>query len=153
MSNYNNNNNTINPKPCNYGCNTRIYWDTSENAYLEVFTKKRHSCPNRSSNGKSNNVTQSTTIATKPNYYNKFSKQPKPKMSNSFELLQGPIAEIQKKYEILSDIVTETNSKVHGSQSHIVGNNSMQLIVYYGVPAEGKKRDEVKQKFGNSCLR
>ncbi|HZB16499.1 MAG TPA: hypothetical protein VE445_04965, partial [Nitrososphaeraceae archaeon] len=88
MSNYNNNNNTINPKPCNYGCNTRIYWDTSENAYLEVFTKKRHSCPNRSSNGKSNNVTQSTTIATKPNYYNKFSKQPKPKMSNSFELLQ-----------------------------------------------------------------
>jgi hypothetical protein len=27
MSNYNNNNNnnnTINPKPCNYGCNTRI---------------------------------------------------------------------------------------------------------------------------------
>jgi hypothetical protein len=147
------NNNTINPKPCNYGCNTRIYWDTSENAYLEVFTKKRHSCPNRSSNGKSNNVTQSTTIATKPNYYNKFSKQPKPKMSNSFELLQGPIAEIQKKYEILLDIVTETNGKVHGSQSQIVGNNSMQLIVYYEVPAEGNKRDGVKQKFGNSCLR
>jgi hypothetical protein len=37
-------------------------------------------------------------------------------MSNSFELLQGPIAEIQKKYEILSDIITEHNGKVHGSQ-------------------------------------
>jgi hypothetical protein len=43
--------------------------------------------------------------------------QPKPKMSNSFELLQGSIAEVQKKYEILSDIVIiEYNDKVHGSQ-------------------------------------
>ena len=40
--------NTINPKPCNYGCNTRIYWNTSENAYFEVFAKKKHICPNRS---------------------------------------------------------------------------------------------------------
>jgi hypothetical protein len=38
-------------------------------------------------------------------------------MSNSFELLQGSIAEVQKKYEILSDIVIiEYNDKVHGSQ-------------------------------------
>ena len=34
-------NTIINPKPCNYGCNTRIYWDTSENAYLEVSLIKR----------------------------------------------------------------------------------------------------------------
>jgi len=64
-------------------------------------------------------------------------------MSNSFELLQGSIAEIQQKYEILSDIVTEYGGKVHGSQSHMDGSN-MQLIVYYEVP-EGK-REEVKQK-------
>ena len=38
-------------------------------------------------------------------------------MSNSFELLTGSIAEIQKKYEILSDIVmVEHGGKVHGSQ-------------------------------------
>jgi hypothetical protein len=37
-------------------------------------------------------------------------------MSNSFELLSGTIAEIQEKYEILSDIVSEYNGKVHGSQ-------------------------------------
>jgi len=37
-------------------------------------------------------------------------------MSKSFELLQASILEIQKKYEILSDIVTEYNGKVHGSQ-------------------------------------
>jgi hypothetical protein len=139
-------NTIINPKSCNYGCNTRIYWNTSENAYFEVFAKKKHICPNRS-NGQS--LTQSTTNAavSKPNYYNKFTKQPKPKMSNSFELLTGPISEIQKKYEILSDIVTEYNGKVHGSQSHMITNNSMSLIVYYEVPAEGNKRDEVKQRF------
>ncbi len=39
--------NTINPKPCNYGCNTRIYWNASENAYFEVFSENRHQCPNR----------------------------------------------------------------------------------------------------------
>ena len=142
-------NTTINPKPCNYNCGTRIYWDNSESAYLEVFTKKRHSCPNRSNNNKS--VTQTTTAA-KPNYYNKFAnKQPKPKMSNSFELLTGPIDSIQKKYEILSDIVTEANGKVHGSQSHIIANNSISLIVYYEV-SEGQ-REEVKQKFGNNTIR
>src|SRR5918993_3161387 len=143
--------NTINPKPCNYGCNTRIYWNTSENAYFEVFAKKKHVCPNRS-NGKSV-TTQSTTNTNKPNYYynqkSYHSKESKPKMSNSFELLTGPIQDIQKKYEILSDIVTEYNGKVHGSQSHIVANNNMSLIVYYEVPAEGNKREEVKSKFRN----
>jgi hypothetical protein len=140
--------NTINPKPCNYGCNTRIYWNTSENAYFEVFAKKKHICPNRS-NGKSN-VAQSTTTAVKPNYYNKFIKQPKPKMSNSFELLTGPIADIQKKYEILSDIVTEYNGKVHGSQSHIDANTSMSLIVYYEVSLG--QREQVKRKFNDFVL-
>ena len=37
-------------------------------------------------------------------------------MSNSLELLTGPIDTIQKKYEILSDIV-EYGGKCHGSQS------------------------------------
>ena len=69
-------------------------------------------------------------------------------MSNSFELLTGPIETIQKKYEILSDIViVEHGGKVHGSQSHNVTNNGMQLIVYYEVPIG--QRDEVKQKFDN----
>ena len=104
---------------------------------FEVFAKKKHICPNRS-NGKSV-TTQSTTNTNKPNYYyyyyyNKksyYSKEPKPKMSNSFELLTASIQDIQKKYEILSDIVSEANGKVHGSQSHIVANNSISLIVYY----------------------
>src|SRR5688572_24572720 len=143
-------NQNINPKPCVYNCNTRIYWNTSENAYFEVFAKKKHICPIRTSNGKS--VIQSTTTnntVAKPNYYNKFTKQAKQKMSNSFELLTGSISDIQKKYEILSDLVTEHNGKVHGSQSHITANNSMSLIVYYEVPHEGNKREEVKQKFSN----
>ena len=51
-------------------------------------------------------------------------------MSNSLKLLQGSIIDIQKKYEILSDIVRDYNGKVHGYQSHIVANNLISLIVY-----------------------
>ena len=137
----------INPKPCNYGCGTRIYWDTSSNTYLEVFTKQRHRCKNRNSN---NNTSYSKTNVSKPNYYNKFSKQPKPKMSNSLELISGPIDFIQQKYEILSDIISEYNGKVHGSQSQILPNNTISLIVYFEVP-EGR-RDELKQRFTNSFV-
>src|SRR5918998_2917605 len=98
MSNFNttsNQNQKIYPKSCVYNCNTQIYWNTSTSEYLEVFTKQKHICPNRSKS-----VTQSTTtnnIATtatnKPSYYKKsyYATQPKPKMSNSFELLTGPI--------------------------------------------------------------
>ena len=136
----------INPKPCNYGCNTRIYWDTSSNSYLEVFTKQKHSCPNRNNNSSYSN--KNNTYRNWPNNSKKPRSQ-KQKMSNSFELLSGPIAEIQRKYEILSYIVSEYNGKVHGSQSHIIGNNLLSLVVYYEVPAEGKRREEVKQRFNN----
>jgi hypothetical protein len=56
-------------------------------------------------------------------------------MSNSFEYLQGSIAEIQKKYEILSDIVTvEHNGKVHGSQRDRDPKTGLiDLLVYYEV--------------------
>ena len=149
------------PKSCSYGCNTRIYWNTSENAYFEVFSGNRHRCPNLGQSNYNNKKATSTfsspshtSAKNKPSYYstnnNKkswFATTPKPKMSNSLELLQGSITDIQRKYEILSDIVSEANGKVHGSQSHIVtANNSISLIVYYEV-SEGQ-RDEVKHKFG-----
>ena len=92
----------INPKDCSYGCLTRIYWNTAENAYFEVFSKKKHVCPNRysSNNNNKKSVTQIATATTnKPTYYKKSyfaTQQPKPKMSNSLELLQGPIQDIQK---------------------------------------------------------
>ena len=67
-------------------------------------------------------------------------------MSNSFELLTGPIEIIQKKYEVLSDIVTEHNGKVHGSQRDRDPKTGLiDLLVYYEVPLG--MRDEVKQKF------
>ena len=139
--------NTINPKPCIYNCNTRIYWNNEENAYFEVFARKKHICPNRTNS-------KTSTYISKPNYYNKFTKQPKPKMSNSLELLQGSIVDVQKKYEILSDIVSsEANGKVHGSQSHIVAavsaniNSIISLIVYYIVSLG--EREAVKKKFEN----
>ncbi len=71
-------------------------------------------------------------------------------MSNSLELLTGRIETIQKKYEILSDIVTEYGGKVHGSQRDRDPKTGLiNLLVYYEVPAEGNKRDEVKQRFNN----
>jgi hypothetical protein len=69
-------------------------------------------------------------------------------MSNSLELLQGPISEIQKKYEILSDIVTEYIGKIHGSQrDRDLRTGLIDLLVYYEVSLENK--DEVKRKFEN----
>jgi hypothetical protein len=72
-------------------------------------------------------------------------------MSNSFELLQGSIANSQKQYEMLSDIViVEHGDKMHGSPSHIIANKDIQLTVYDEVP-QGH-RDELKQKFDNFLL-
>jgi hypothetical protein len=69
-------------------------------------------------------------------------------MSNSLELLQGPISEIQKKYEILSDIVTEYIGKIHGSQrDRDLRTGLIDLLVYYEVSLGNK--DEVKRKFEN----
>jgi hypothetical protein len=151
-----NNNQNIYPKPCVYNCGVQIYWNTLENAYFEVFTKKKHICPNRvnkpsiSNNNASAVAGTATTSNTKPTYYSKkpWNTQPKPKMSNSFELLTGPIETIQKKYEILSDIVTEYNGKVHGSQrDRDPKTNLIDLLVYYEVPVG--QREEVKQRFKN----
>ena len=133
-----NSTNIINPKPCSYNCGTRIYWDTSSKSYMEVYTKQKHLCKNRTKSA------SSPSYSNKPNYYNKFSKQPKPKMSNSLELITGSFDSVQNKYEISSDIVTEYNGKIHGSQSQINSNN-ISLMIYFEVP-EGK-REEIKEKF------
>ncbi len=56
----------------------------------------------------------------------------KQSMDNSLEILQGSSADIiRKQYEVLADLIREYNGKTHGSQSHILANNSIQLIVYY----------------------
>jgi len=153
MSNTNQN---IYPKPCIYNCGIQIYWSTLDNAYFEVFTKKRHLCPNRvnkpsvTSNNNTSAAVGEATTSTKPIYYSKkpWSTQLKPKTSNSFELLTGPIDTIKKKYEVLSDIVTEYNGKVHGSQrDRDPKTGLLDLLVYYEVPLG--QREEVKQKFGN----
>ena len=129
------------PKDFSYQCGTRIFWNTAENTYCEVFTKQKHICKNRSKPILNNSVMQN-----KPTCYNRFTKQPKPKTSNSIEMISGCISEVQRKYEILSDIVTDLGGKCHGSQSHINGNN-ISLVVYYEVPIG--QRDEVKRKFAN----
>lgn len=73
-------------------------------------------------------------------------------MSNSFELLTGPIETIQKKYEVLSDIViVEYNCRIHGSQKDRDPKTGLiDLLVYYEVPLG--QREEVKRKFNDFVL-
>lgn len=73
-------------------------------------------------------------------------------MSNSFELLTGPIETIQKKYEVLSDIViVEYNGRIHGSQKDRDPKTGLiDLLVYYEVPLG--QREEVKRKFNDFVL-
>ena len=88
MSNFNttsNQNNNIYPKPCLYNCGVQIYWNTATSEYWEVFTKKKHICPNRVNklhsvpNNTSAALGATTTSNTKPTYYNKKPWIPKPK--------------------------------------------------------------------------
>lgn len=75
-----NQNQNIYPKSCTYGCNTQIYWNTATNEYWEVFTKKKHICPNRQQQSKP--TTTTTTPPTRSTYYHKkpwSNTQPKPK--------------------------------------------------------------------------
>lgn len=144
----------IRPKSCTYGCGVEIYWNTEENTYYELDSKKKHICPNIATYNREPAIIPPTTAA-KPSYYNKeFSNtneattatRIKSKMDNSFEFLQGSPDTIKRNYEFLSDIIRDCNGKVHGSQSHI-SNNSLYLIVYYEVP-EGQ-REHLKKKIGN----
>ena len=55
-----NNIQNITPRPCVYNCGIQIYWNTSVKEFWEVFTKKKHICPNR---GNKTSGTKTTTTA------------------------------------------------------------------------------------------
>jgi viroplasmin and RNaseH domain-containing protein len=103
-----------------------------------------NSTPTINTANNKNNNKSSYFNSTKKSHYG--SQQSKPKMSNSLELISGSVSEVQKKYEILSDIVSEYQGKVHGSQSNVNGNN-ISLVVYYECPLG--KRDEIKTLYNN----
>ena len=129
----------IKPKLCAYNCGTKIYWNSSANAYWEVFANKRHVCPYR--------PTKNSTNVQKPTQpvYKKYQK---PRMDNSLEVLSGSPGFVKLKYEYLTDLIKEYNGRTHGSQSHsFIDKDILQIIVYYEVP-EGK-REEVKRKFNS----
>ncbi|WP_458720404.1 hypothetical protein [Candidatus Nitrosocosmicus sp. R] len=155
----------INSKYCVYGCNTKIYWNKLNNEYSEVITKKKHFCPNRIinsnkptgaaaidsitsskptfyKNNRMNNYSNKNNYTYKKSWPNSNAKQP---MDNSVEILQGSADTIIKQYEVLTDLIKEFKGKTHGSQSHSLLNNSLQIVIYYEVP-EGK-RDEIKGLF------
>jgi hypothetical protein len=121
----------IRPKSCTYGYGVEIYWNTEVNAYYELYSKKKHICPNIATYNKESTIIPPST-AGKPSYYNKefpnsnqatTATRIKSKMDNSFEFLRGSADTIKKQYEFLSDIIRYCNGKVHGSHSHISNNS------------------------------
>src|SRR5688572_8740932 len=146
----------INPKPCAYGCSIQIYWTTSANEYWNIFTKKKHICPNRRQKSTTTTTTAAAAAAaagitppsttSKPHYYNYYNltvtkrtpytsfagqQQPKPKLSNSFELLTtGPKENIQKQYEMLSYIVTEHEEESMTQRDIDSKTGLMDLLIY-----------------------
>ena len=50
-------------------------------------------------------------------------------MDKSLEIPKGSADTIRKLYEALSDLIKKFLGKTHGSQSHILADNSIQLIV------------------------
>jgi hypothetical protein len=145
----------IKPKSCSYGCGVEIYWNVEENTYFELYSRKKHICPNRIAynNNKKPSAINPPTYAMKPKYYDNNKQQAtKPKMDNSLELLIGTIQNIQKQYEVLSDIVRDLGGKVHGSQRGDRESKTglIDLMVYYEVPLG--QREEVKRKFNDFVL-
>lgn len=59
--------------------------------------------------------------------------------------MQGSADMVTKQYEVLTDLIKEFKGKTHGSQSHSLPDNSLQIVVYYEVP-EGM-RDDIKSMF------
>ncbi|HJT85726.1 MAG TPA: hypothetical protein VJ697_14685 [Nitrososphaeraceae archaeon] len=144
----------IRPKSCTYSCGVEIYWNTEENTYYELYSRKKHICPNLIAYNKDSTGIPPAT-ASKPSYYTKELSninesttkiQIKPNMDNSFEFLEGSSNRIKRYYEFLSDVIRGYNGKIHGSHAHL-SNNGICLVVYYEVPKG--KRDEIKKKIEN----
>jgi hypothetical protein len=150
--------NTIKPKLCTYGCNVEIYWNIEKNDYWELNTKKKHVCPTRVKKYPLKPMFQSVSSSNSTksiSYYESnvgksFNYLQHPKTSHSFELLTGlTIVEIQKKYEILTEIIIAAKGKVQRSQlERDPTTGKPGMLVYYEVP-QGQI-SEVKRKFGNS---
>ena len=142
-------NQNIIPKLCNYNCGIRIFWDTTSNSYLELFSKQKHICKNRTVNKPSVESSQgynNTYRSSSYNYKKPWSTKPKVPSSNSLELITGnSFSEIQIKYETLSDLViNEFQGSVFGSQSHI-SNNTLSIVIYFSIPKA--RFNEFKQRY------
>ena len=57
----------IRSKNCTYGCGVEIYWNTEENTYFELYSRRKHICPNRVDyNNKKPSTIKPPTYAMKP---------------------------------------------------------------------------------------
>lgn len=41
---------------CTYGCGIILFWNTETSEYWEIFTEKKHICPNRLTNANTKSI-------------------------------------------------------------------------------------------------
>src|SRR5215217_900996 len=134
---------SLRTKPCIWGCGQKLYWNTTTSQYFEEGTNQRHICPNRNQNlVKPSNVITKTSSSSSysPSAYKRKETIPKEPVSNSFEYLYGYPKTVREQYNYLSDLITKAGGKVHGSQSHVIDNGMLKILIYYEVPI-GKRED------------
>lgn len=119
--------------PCKGKCNTMIFWDITQNKYLEVGTQKQHFCPNYK---KSNTLSTTSTNTYKKPFVPYKQKEP----------VECSVINVKskKEYERISDMIRDSQGKIHGVQSHVIGDEVYQVIyvVFFEVPIG--KRELIK---------
>ena len=128
-------------KPCQY-CGKEIYWNVLKNQYDELTTKQKHTCEKYSKPTFTDNKEKSYDKPYRA--YSKYNKEPKPPVSNTFELLEGSPKECRMQYQYLCDLIEKVKGKIHGSQSHIT-DTGLKMLIYFEVPVG--ERDTLHKRF------
>ena len=118
---------------CKGGCGTDIFWDTATNQYKEDATNQKHICPNY----KKQNTSTTNTGYKKP-FVPYAPKQKEPVECSVINVKS------KKEYERISDMIRDMQGKIHGVQSHVIGDEVYQVIyvVFFEVPIG--KRELIK---------
>lgn len=131
-----------NAKLCKGGCGSTIYWDDSVKKYKDTLTKQVHICPNwKKPNTNTNTNTSYSGGYNRGSYKKEF--KPKEPVECSVVVCTGG-----SEYEKLSDLITEANGRIHGTQHNYDSEEgTYDFIVYFEVPVG--KRSELTDRFYN----
>jgi hypothetical protein len=140
----------VKTKDCTYGCGKKIYWNVLQNSYYELNTQQKHICPNMRNAPTKKYDDKAWESWHKPTKQPQQQQEEKPEMSNTFEMLSGSPRSVRNQYQYISDLIQSVKGKVHGSQSHIVGETTIKMLIYFEVPKV--YRDSIQESFRQFLL-